>query len=184
MPHPTTGLSVVRRVRLEDKNGVPVNTVPQAIAVMNKLKGQREDDALTVAAKRTPTVSEYCKTYIDRLEQLGSVKRPETIALEKAMHKSLCSSLGNLRLRELSSLLGHNHMAARIKNGASARTVNIETTALRNVLRSAIKDHLLNALPVKPAPTCSYNLGMSLAGEIRKNKCIVFSFFIQHLFLS
>jgi len=35
MPHPTTGLPVVRRVRLEDKDGVPVNTVPQAVAVMN-----------------------------------------------------------------------------------------------------------------------------------------------------
>ena len=147
LPHPVTQLPVVRRVRLEDKDGQPVTTIPQAIAVMNKMKGQRDDDVLKIAAKRTPTLSEYCTTYIERLEQLGSAKRPDTIALEKAMHKSLCSSLGNLRLREISPLLVHNHMAARIKGGASARTVNIEITALRNVLRSAIKDRLINSLP-------------------------------------
>lgn len=147
IPHATTGLPVVRRVRLEDKDGVPVSTVPQAVAVMNKMKVQREDEKLKVAAKRTPTLREYAQTYIEGLEQLGSVKRPDTIALEKAMLKSLCGSFGGLRLRELSPLLIHNHMAARIKKGASARTVNIEITALRSVLRSAIDDHLLNALP-------------------------------------
>ena len=65
IPHPTTGLPVVRRVRMEDKDGNPVTTIPQAVAVMNKMKGQREDDALKVAAKRTPTLSEYGATYID-----------------------------------------------------------------------------------------------------------------------
>lgn len=147
IPHPTTGLPVVRRVRMEDKDGNPVATIPQALAGMNKMKGKREDDALKVAAKRTPTLREYGTTYIDRLKQLGSVKRPETIALEEAMLKSLSKSFGQLRLREVSPLIVHNHMAARVKGGSSARTVNIEVTTLRNVLKSAIKDHLLNTLP-------------------------------------
>jgi len=147
MAHPVSGLLVVRRTRLEDKNGTPVTTLPQAIAVMNKLKVQREDDTLSIAAKRTPTLIEYGKTYIERLRQLGSVKRPDTIDLEETMLKSLCGSFGNLRLREVSPLVVHNHMAARVKKGSAARTVNIEVTALRNVLRSAIKDKLLNSLP-------------------------------------
>ena len=146
MPHPATGLPAVRRVRLEDKNGVPVDTVPQAIATMNKMKAQRADETLMVAAKRTPTLSEYGQTYIERLEQLGN-KRPNTVALERTMLNSLTASLGNLRLRELSPLRIHNHMAARIKSGTSPRTVNIEVSTLRNVLRSAIDDHLLNAIP-------------------------------------
>ena len=57
MPHPTTGLPVVRRVRLEDKDGTPVASVPQAVAVMNKMKVLREDETLKVAAKCTPTPS-------------------------------------------------------------------------------------------------------------------------------
>ena len=146
MPHPTTGLPVVRRVRLEDKDGVPVATVPQAIATMNKMKAQRSDETLKVAAKRTPTLAEYGQTYLERLEQLGN-KRPKTVALERTMLNSLTASLGSLRLRELSPLRIHNHMAARIKSGTAPRTVNIEVTALRSVLRSAIDDHLLNALP-------------------------------------
>lgn len=147
MPHPTTGLPVVRRVRLEDKDGTPAATVPQAVAVMNKMKVQREDETLKVAAKRTPTLAEYAQTYIGRLEQLGTAKRPATIRLEKALLRSLSASLGSLRLRELSPLRIHNHMAARIKAGLSARTVNLDAVVLRNVLRSAIDDHLLNVLP-------------------------------------
>lgn len=146
MPHPTTGLPVVRRVRLEDKNGVPVATVPQAVATMSKMKAQRADETLKVAAKRTPTLAEYAKTYLERLAQLGDM-RPATVALETAMLRSLSGSLGSLRLRELSPLVVHNHMAARVQAGASPRTVNVEITALRNLLKSAIDDHLLNALP-------------------------------------
>jgi len=147
IPHPVSGLPVVRRVRLEDKDGKPVDTLPQAIAGMNKMKVQREDEVLKVAAKRTPTLSEYGATYIERLKQLGSVKRPDTIALEQAMLKSLCGAFGGLRLREVSPLVVHSHMAARVQKGASARTVNLEVITLRNVLKSAIKDHLLNVLP-------------------------------------
>lgn len=162
IPHPVTGLPVVRRVRLEDKDGVPVATVPQAQAVMSKLKVQREDETLKVAAKRTPTLADYSKIYLDRLEKLGSV-RPATVELEKAMHKSLTASLGTLRLRELSPLQIHNHMARRVagEDGVSNRTVNIEITALRNLLKSAIDDGLLNTLPkikrldeITPARRC------------------------------
>src|ERR1035437_2001056 len=64
---PATGSQVVRRVRLEDKGGNPVTTTPQAVAVLNKMKGQREDDNLKIAPKRTPTLSDYGKTYTARL---------------------------------------------------------------------------------------------------------------------
>ena len=67
--NPNTGAKAVRRVRLEDKDGHPVSTIPQAVAVMGKLKSQREDDGLKITPKRTPTLSEYGKTYIARLER-------------------------------------------------------------------------------------------------------------------
>src|SRR5579859_5800553 len=65
MSHPTSGKLVVRRTRLEDKDGIPVATVPQALGCLNKLKVKREDDVLHIAAKRTPTLSDYSKTYIE-----------------------------------------------------------------------------------------------------------------------
>ena len=147
MPHPTTDLPTVRRVRLEDGEGNPVATVAQAVAVMSKMKVQRADETLKVSAKRTPTFEEYGKTYLERLEGLGNAKRPTTIRLEKVLIRNLSSALGGLRLRELSTLRIHNYMAGRIKAGISARAVNHEIVVLRNVLRSAIEDKLIATLP-------------------------------------
>jgi len=148
---PATGRKAVRRVRLEDKDGNPVNTIPQAVAMLNKMKGQREDDNLKITPKRTPSLSEYGKTYIARLEQLssagGNAKRPATIRLEKALLRSLEATLGQRRLRELTPGMVHDHVAGRIKAGVSARTANLETVALRNVLKSAIDDKLITTLP-------------------------------------
>lgn len=149
---PGTGGKAVRRVRLEDKEGNPVTTTPQAVAVLNKMKGQREDDILKITPKRTPTLSEYGKTYTDRLDQLsgagGNAKRPATIRLEKALLRSMEATLGQRRLRELTPGMVHDHVAGRIKAGVSARTANLELVVLRNVLKSAIEDKLITALPV------------------------------------
>lgn len=148
---PATGSKVVRRVRLEDKGGNPVTTTPQAVAVLNKMKGQREDDNLKIAPKRTPTLSDYGKTYTARLDQLssagGNAKRPATIRLEKTMLRSMEATLGQRRLREITPGMVHDHIAARIKAGISARTANLETIVLRNVLKSAIEDNLIATLP-------------------------------------
>ncbi len=148
---PSTSRKIVRRVRMEDKDGAPVTTVPQAVAVLNKMKSQREDDSLKVAPKRTPTLSEYADTYITRLKQLnsadGNAKRPATIRLEKTLLRSMAATLGGRRLRELTPSLVHDHIAARIKAGISARTANLEIIVLRNVLKSAVEDSLLTTLP-------------------------------------
>jgi integrase len=146
-----TGKKVVRRVRLEDKDGAPVGTVPQAVAVLNKMKGQRADDNLTIAPKRTPTLNEYVTTYLTRLDQLssagGNAKRPATIKTEKALLRSLGAAIGERRLREITPGMVHDHVAARIKSGISARTTNLEQIILRNVLKSAMDDKLITALP-------------------------------------
>ena len=149
--NPDNGAKSVRRVRLEDKDGQPVTTTPQAVAILNKLKVQREDDTLKITPKHTPTLSEYGKTYIARLQQLssaaGNAKRPGTIRLEKTLLKSLGTNLGNRRLREITPGMFHDHVAARIKAGVSARYVNLERNALRNILKSAIEDKFITALP-------------------------------------
>lgn len=117
--NPNTGAKAVRRVRLEDKDGNPVSTIPQAVAVMGKLKSQREDDGLKITPKRTTTLSEYGKTYIARLESLsgdaGNAKRPGTIRLEKTLLKSLEATLGERRLREITPGMVHDHMAGQSK---------------------------------------------------------------------
>ena len=149
--NPGTGAKAVRRVRLEDNEGNPVNTVPQAVAVLGKLKSQRADDSLKITPKRTPTLSEYGKTYIARLEQMssagGNAKRPGTIRLEKTLLRSLDETMGERRLREITPGMFHDHIAGRIKAGVSARYANLERNTLRNVLKSAIEDKIITTLP-------------------------------------
>jgi len=162
---PASGNKAVRRVRLEDKDGHPVTTIPQAITVLNKLKGQRDDDSLKIAPKRTPTLNEYGQTYTARLDQLsgadGNAKRPASIRLEKTLLRGMAASLGQRRLREITPGMVHDHIAARIKAGISARTANLEIIVLRNVLKSAIEDKLIAHLPnfkrlkeIKPTRRC------------------------------
>ena len=54
----TTGKKAVRRTRLEDAEGNPVGTVAEATKAMNKLKVQRDDNALKLLPKRTPNFAE------------------------------------------------------------------------------------------------------------------------------
>ena len=149
--NPATGAKAVRRVRLEDKDGQPVATVPQAVAVLNKMKGQREDEALKIAPKRTPTLAEQAATYFQRLESFssatGNAKAPNTIKREKADVRALTPLLGPLRLREILPPVVANYVAARIKAGVSARTANLEVNTLRNILKSAAEDRLIAAVP-------------------------------------
>ena len=148
---PATGAKAVRRVRLEDKDGNPVTTVPQAEAALNKMKSKREDDTLKITPKRTPTLSEHAVTYFDRLDKLsgatGNAKAPNTIKREKADVRALTPLLGNLRLREINPGTVQNYVAARIKAGVSARTANLEVNTLHNILKSAVEDKLITAAP-------------------------------------
>lgn len=146
-----TGAKAVRRVRLEDKDGQPVTTTPQAVAALNKLKGQRADANLKIAPKRTPTLSEFAKTYFVRLDELssvtGNVKRPATIRLEKANLRSMEATLGQRRLREITPAIVKSYTTGRIKVGVSARTANLELNTLRNVLKIALEDKLITGVP-------------------------------------
>ena len=149
--NPDNGTKTVRRLRLEDIAGNPVTTTPQAVATLNKLKSQRADEVLKITPKRTPTLSEYGTNYIVRLEQMdgtaGHAKRPGTVRLEKTLLKSLTNTMGDRRLREITPGLFHDHVAARIKAGVSARYTNLERNTLRNILKSAMEDKLIPALP-------------------------------------
>lgn len=149
---PASGAKAVRRVRLEDKDGNPVDTVPQAVAALNKLKSQREDDTLKVTAKRTPTLNDQAATYFERLESVasgsGDEKKPNTIKREKADLRAMAPILGVLRLREINHLVVGNYVAARTKAGVSARTANLEVNTLRNILKSGVDDKMITAAPV------------------------------------
>ncbi len=145
---PATGKKAVRRARLEDSEGNPVQTVAEAIKVMNRLKVKRDDNSLTLEPKRTPTFEEYATSYQAYFAQVKDAKRPATIQNEKTCIRRLNEYLGHVRHRQINKALVSGYIAKRQSKNVSARTVNLELVVLRNVLRKAIDDGFLNELPI------------------------------------
>jgi integrase len=147
VPDPATGVKVVKRARLEDKDGQPVATPAEASKIMASLKVKREEDALRLDPKRTPTFGEYAQTYLKRLEELGDAKRPQTVRRERGSIHMMSPVIGHLRLRQITSAVIANLVATRKGQGLSARAVNLDLIALRNVLKAGVRDSYLSHLP-------------------------------------
>jgi integrase len=144
----TRGKKVVRRTRLEDGDGTPVGTAPEAVKVMNKLKVKRQDNPLSLSPKRTPTFAEYARQYLAHCEALQS-KTKGTIHRERTCINSLVPVIGELRLRQINKAVVMRYMEGRKKQGLSGRSVNIEVVTLRNVMRHAIAEGLLTDLQIE-----------------------------------
>ena len=88
-----TGRKAVRRVRLEDADGKPVQTVAEAIKRMNALKVKREEKALALTPKRAPTFNDYADQYFRYFEQVKDAKRASTLyqrSFVKPLQKLAC----------------------------------------------------------------------------------------------
>lgn len=145
-----TGNKRVRRVPLVDKDKQPVQTVPQAVEVLNRLKVKRSDNDLPVL-HRTPKFSDYVKTYLDFIragqDSGQALKKPATITREEGALKHWTEDLGGSRLDKISLRHIHAHIAKRLESGINKRTVKIDIIVLNNLLNHAIEEGLINALP-------------------------------------
>jgi integrase len=154
---PGTGQKLVRRMRLEDRDGQPVGTVGEAVKVMNRLRVRREEDKLSLEPKRGPAFEEYARSYLGHYELLKDAKRPATLHRERTCLAALNRTLGHLRLRQITRAVVNGHMARRQGEGMSARTVNLELVTLRNVLRKAVDDGFLPALLIEGVKWLPYH---------------------------
>jgi hypothetical protein len=143
----TRGKKVVRRTRLEDGDGTPVGTAPEAVKVMNKIKVKREGNSLRLSPKRTPTFAAYAGQYLAHCEALQN-KTKGTIHRERSCISNLIPVIGELRLRQINKAVVMGYMATRKKQGMSGRSVNIEVVTLRNVMRHAMAEGLLTDLQI------------------------------------
>ena len=123
----TTGKKAVRRTRLEDADGNPVGTVAEATMAMNKLKVQRDENALKLSPKRTPNFGEYADRYLAFITALKN-KADGTIHRERSCINNLKEHLGDLRLRAITKAVVKEYMAIRKGHEMSARSINIELT--------------------------------------------------------
>ncbi len=144
-----SGKKVVRRVRLEDGDKNPVQTVAEAAKAMRRLQlGRDTEQGLKLDPRRTPAFSEYADTYLRHFEMVKDAKRPATMQAERVCIRRLKEFMGTVHLRAIDKKLVNGSMAQRQSDGVSARTVNMEHMVLRNILRKAIDDGLLSSLPI------------------------------------
>ncbi|MBI5383165.1 MAG: site-specific integrase [Verrucomicrobia bacterium] len=144
-----TGRKCVRRVRLEDSDSNPVQTVAEAVKRMNALKVKREENRLALTPKRAPTFSAYAEQYFDYYEKVKDAKRDSTLYTERVCINHWKEHLGQIRLNQINRALVNSYIAKRQAAGRSGRTVNLEVIAFRNVMKRALDDGWITRLPTE-----------------------------------
>ena len=162
---PVTGIKRVKRVPLEG-----VTTEPQAVAKLQELLTQRRKGALPVL-KRTPKFSDYADQYFAYFEQVKDAKRESTLYTEKIIINHWKEHLGHVRLDRITRALVNSYIAKRQGAGRSGRTVNLEVTCFRNVMRRALDDNWIMVLPtqnLRPLKWTPQKRGLLTWAEINK----------------
>jgi integrase len=140
---PHTGLKQVKRVPLEG-----ALTDAQAVAKFQELLTQRRKGALPVL-KRTPKFADYAEQYFDYYRQVKDAKRESTLYTERIVINHWVDHLGHVRLDRITRALINSYIAKRQAAGLTGRTVNLEVTCFRNVMKRAIDDAWITYLPTE-----------------------------------
>ena len=146
--NPITGEKKVRRVPLVDKDGVPVPTSAQAIGELKRLQTQRADNDMP-SVGRTPKFGEYAARYLDFISSGQGTKKAGTVEKERSVLAKWTEHLGGLRLDQIKRLHVNRFIEKRMKAGMSPRTANLDIIALRNVLKRAVDDGIIQRLPTE-----------------------------------
>lgn len=145
----TSGETKPRRVPLLDKEKLPVQTLPQAVEALNRLKMNRSDSNLPVL-HRCPKFKDYVKTYLDFIragqDSGQALKKAATVTREEGALKQW-ANLGGTRLDKISLRQVNAHTARRLEAGTHKRTVKIELLVLNNLLNHAVEEGWINTIP-------------------------------------
>jgi integrase len=143
--NPITGVKKVRRVPLVDKDGVAVATAAQAVAELKRLQTKRADDDIG-AVGRTPKFADYAARYLEFIE---TSKKAGTVDKERSTLALWTEHLGQLRVNQVKRVHVNRFVEKRLKEGLSARTANLDVISLRNVLKRAVDEGLIQRLPTE-----------------------------------
>ena len=132
------GTTAPRRLALEASN------LDEAKAELERKRTERRDDKLPQRGHR-PTLAEFTKEYLACGEY--AEKKEGTRKLEGWAIGRWIEHLGGVRLDKITPAHIHSYREKRLKLGRVARTVNLDTIALRNVLKLARDRELIDRLP-------------------------------------
>jgi integrase len=106
----------------------------------------RTDDKLPVLI-RTPKFADFADKYLTGIQIGEGTKKAGTIEKEKSHLKLWKAHLGGVRMDKIKKIHVLDFREKRLEAGVSARTVNLDVIALRNVLKRAIDDEWIQLLP-------------------------------------
>jgi integrase len=171
---PATGGRKVRRVPLEDKDGVGVGTVAEALKAQAALTTARDAQSLELTPRRTPTFKEASTSYFDWLDGAGAKSR-KTITCERSFAEQLNQYFGDVRIRAVTEGTFLNYQARRVKKvgprgkKVGPRCVNLELLVARNILKHALAEKLITKVPkVKPLKVTPKKPTLLTADEIER----------------
>jgi integrase len=160
-----TGVKRVKRVPLEG-----ATTDAQAVAKFQELLVQRAKGTLPVL-NRTPKFADYAEQYFKYYEQVKDAKRASTLYTERIAINHWIEHLGHVRLDRITRSLVNGYIAKRQALKMTGRTVNLEVTCFRNVMKRAIDDNLIQRLPtenLRPLKWTPHKRDLVAAAEIEK----------------
>ena len=135
-----------RKVRAQDS--ARTQNLEAAIKEIREKQSAKDKGELPTAGRK-PKLADYCKSYLEFFETVkNGDKRPRTIERERTSLIRWIDALGHVRLDKITKPMIAAFIDARLKAGLSARTVNLDVIALRNVLKKAANDGHLTALPM------------------------------------
>jgi integrase len=143
--NPISGVKKVRRVPLVDKDGVPAATAAQAVAELKRLQTKRADNDLGTVGQ-TPKFAKYAACYLDFI---ATAKKPGTVDKERSILALWTEHLGGLRVDQVKRVHVNRFLERRLKGGMSPRTANLDVISLRNVLKRAVDEGLIQRLPTE-----------------------------------
>jgi integrase len=135
------GEKSARKIPLQSQN------LEAAIKEIREKQSAKDKGELPAAGLK-PKFADYCRGYLDFFETvMNSGKRPRTLERERTSLIRWMAALGHVRVDKITKPMLAAFIDARLKDGLSPRSVNVDVIALRNVLKKAANDGFLNALP-------------------------------------
>ncbi len=121
-------------------------TLADAKVEMARRRVEAREGALPKGGVK-PSLADHARDYLEYHEQNTSGRKAGTVSRERTSMAQWIKTLGHVRIDKLTKPMIAAFVKARIRAGAAPRTANLDVIVLRNVLKSAVDDGLLVALP-------------------------------------
>ena len=133
------GRTAPRRIALE------ADTLDKAKAEVDRKRTERRDGKLPQTGHR-PKFDVFANEYLGGA--ILAQKKEGTQENERQAVARWVKHLGGVRVDKITPPLIHNFREKRLSGGASARTVNLDVVALRNVLKFAVERGHIEQIPI------------------------------------